>query len=87
MKQDEDEPVASDDEATKEKPLEVQKVDMPSNRLENIIEQVLEDHIRNVGSHLVWLDKIRPKFATEDGKITVGSNVGEVFNHMQVQTY
>ena len=35
----------------------------------------------------MWLDKIRPRFVTEDGHINVGSDVSEVFNHMAVQTY
>lgn len=43
--------------------------------------------MRSVGAQLVFLQSLKPKFQCENGRLQIGSDYQEVFNHVAVQTY
>ena len=44
-------------------------------------------HVRLSGNKLVYLEQLKPKFLRKDGTFEIGSDVSQVFSHMEVQTF
>lgn len=55
-----------------------------TQHLPSVVDPLFEDHIKSVGSHLVWLDQVKPKFVMPTGQFTVGSDYHKVFSHVEV---
>jgi hypothetical protein len=51
-----------------------------------MVAQLVEDHIRQVGHHCVYLEKMNPRWLY-DGRLVIGSDYQQVFSHVEVQTY
>jgi hypothetical protein len=62
---------------------EFSKCENPDPDLTNVVAQLVEDHIRSVGTRVVFLEQIRPHW-WRDGYLQIGSDYQQVFAHVQV---
>lgn len=44
---------------------------------------MIEDHVRQVGDHVVYLEQMRPRFK----HFEIASELNQIFSHVEVQTY
>ena len=54
--------------------------------MSNELLKIIDNHVRQVGNKLVYLETVRPKWRRHD-IIEIGSDLHQLYAHMEVQTY